>query len=181
MCAGLAVARALVVFESMFGNTELIAHAVADGLAEQMPVDVRRAAADVTVPDDVDLLVVGGPTHAFSMSRAGTRRSAVDQGAPATAAAGPGLREWIEALHPSSKRLAVAAFDTRIKKRGVPGSAAKSAEKRLRRQGLRVVVPATSFWVTDSRGPLKADEQARAMHWGQQVARALRLPHGSST
>src|SRR5215467_1444554 len=63
--------RARVIFESMFGNSELVARAVADGL---------RSRAEVEVVDDathdlngVDLLVLGGPTHVHGLSRAATR------------------------------------------------------------------------------------------------------------
>ncbi len=60
--------RALVVYESMFGNTEAVARAVAGGLSGSMEVEVyevSRAPSPVTGP--IDLLVVGGPTHAFSL------------------------------------------------------------------------------------------------------------------
>jgi hypothetical protein len=173
------MARCFVVFESMFGNTEEIANAVATGLAEHLTVDVVRATPDVTVQDDVELLVVGAPTHAFSMSRAGTRSSAVEQGAPSSAGSGPGLREWLDDLNPhAGDGPAVAAFDTRIRKRGVPGSAARAAEKRLRKLGLRVLAPSTSFWVTGTTGPLLPDEQERARRWGQSLAQTLRERNG---
>ena len=70
----------LVVHESMFGNTRAIAEAIAADLPGHVEVvDVTDEPAPL--PAHVDLLVVGGPTHAFSMSRAGTRRDAVAQGA----------------------------------------------------------------------------------------------------
>ena len=66
--------RALVVYESMFGNTEAVARAVADGLAEMHDVDLREVSqAPIAVIARVDLIVVGGPTHAFSLSRPATR------------------------------------------------------------------------------------------------------------
>lgn len=173
------MSRGLVVFESMFGNTEEIAKAVAAGLAEHMTVDVVRATPELIVQDDVELLVVGGPTHAFSMSRANTRSSAAQQGAPSAIGSGPGLREWLDGLNPRAGHgPAVAAFDTRIRKRGVPGSAARAAEKRLRKLQLRVLAPATSFWVTGTTGPLLPDEQERARLWGQSLAQALRERNG---
>jgi hypothetical protein len=88
--------RALVVFESMFGNTELVARAVAVGLAEHTDVDVVRARPGVMPRDDVDLVVVGGPTHAFGLTRRSTRVSAGQQGADEVAAQGTGLREWLD-------------------------------------------------------------------------------------
>ena len=72
--------RARVVFESMFGNTQVIAQAVADGLAESMSVELEEVGSAATeIAGDVDLLVVGGPTHAFGMSRQRTRESAVSR------------------------------------------------------------------------------------------------------
>ena len=67
--------RALVVYESMFGNTQAIAQAIGDGIEASMHADVVEVgAAPDMVPRDVTLLVVGGPTHAFSMSWPSTRR-----------------------------------------------------------------------------------------------------------
>ena len=74
--------RARVVYESMFGNTQAIAQAVTDGLAESMSVDLEEIGSAATdVAADVSLLVVGGPTHAFGMSRERTRESAAVQAA----------------------------------------------------------------------------------------------------
>jgi hypothetical protein len=64
----------------------------------------------------------------------------------------------------------VAAFDTRIRKRGVPGSAARAAEKRLRKKGLMPLAPATSFWVTGTTGPLLPDEGGASAALGPGVS-----------
>ena len=160
--------RARVVYESMFGNTQAIAQAVADGLAESMSVELEEvgsAAADIG--GNVDLLVVGGPTHAFGMSRERTRESAVVQAAGDVVSADEGLREWLGALTGGSRAIAAAAFDTRIDKPRMPGSAAHGAEKRLRRLGFRVLIPAASFYVTDTSGPLVDGERERARRWGE--------------
>jgi hypothetical protein len=116
---------ALVVFESMFGNTKAIAEAVADGLAPRMRVELLEVgSAPAAVGDDVGLLVVGGPTHAFGLSRPSTRQSAVEQGKGELVSSGTGLREWLEALGGGSAEVAAAAFDTRIRRPRLPGSAA---------------------------------------------------------
>jgi hypothetical protein len=160
--------RARVVYESMFGNTQAIAQAVADGLAETVSVDfeeVGSAATDVAA--DVALLVVGGPTHAFGMSRERTRESAAVQASGDVVSAGQGLREWLGYVTGGSRAIAAAAFDTRIDKPRMPGSAAHGAEKRLRRLGFHVLVPAASFYVTDTSGPLVVGERERARRWGE--------------
>lgn len=165
--------RTLIVYESMFGNTEHVARAVAAGFesagSETAVLDV--AAAGPGVLADCDVLVVGGPTHGFSMSRRSTRDSAVQQGA-APAHAPTGLREWLDGLDESGKpHVAAAVFDTRIDKvRHLPGSAARRAAKRLRRRGLVMLDHPTSFYVTDLKGPLADGETERAHAWGRRLA-----------
>jgi hypothetical protein len=158
----------LVVFESMFGNTELIANAVAEGLARHLPVQqVEVGAAPAVVGGEVELLVVGGPTHAFGLSRPGTRQSAAQQAQAGLVSAGIGLREWLGALHKGAADGAVAAFDTRISRPRLPGSAASAADKRLRRLGFQSAAPPTSFYVEGTTGPLPDGEIERARRWGR--------------
>lgn len=123
--------RGLVVFESMFGNTQVIASSVADGLAPRMQVDLMEVGVAPTALDgDVDLLVVGGPTHAFGMSRPGTRQSAAQQSQRRLVSARIGLREWLGRLPGNSRPVAVATFDTRIAK-----PASRDQQRPLRRNG----------------------------------------------
>jgi hypothetical protein len=158
----------------MFGNTEQVARAVAAGLSEHTSADVIRAAVGVVLTDDVELLVVGAPTHAFSMSRPSTRSAAARQGAPAQNVGDAGLREWMNELAAGKTVPAMAAaFDTRIRKRGVPGSAAKAAAKRLRLIGVPMLTAPTSFWVEDTPGPLLVAEEERARLWGADLGRLL--------
>jgi hypothetical protein len=167
------MSRAMVVFESMFGNTEVIAHAVADGLASTMGVDVVEVgAAPAALPDDLDLLVVGGPTHAFGLTRPATRQDAARQAGHALVSSGLGLREWLEDLQPGDG-LPAAAFDTKVRRPHLPGSAAHGADRRLRRLGARTIVRPESFWVSGTPGPLLEGEVERARQWGSRVAAAL--------
>ena len=96
--------RAIVIYESMFGNTRMIAEAIGEGLKPTYDVDVRPAG---TVSREeltqVDLIVAGGPTHAWGMSRPSTRAGALKQvEVPGsglrleTGATGPGLRELFD-------------------------------------------------------------------------------------
>jgi hypothetical protein len=161
----------LVVFESMFGNTKVIADAVAEGLARHLPVEqVEVGAAPTVIGGEVELLVVGGPTHAFGLSRQGTRQSAAQQAQGGLVSAGIGLREWLGTLHKGAAEVAVAAFDTRVSKPHLPGSAAAAADKRLRRLGFRSAVRSTSFYVEGTTGPLLDGEAERARRWGQELA-----------
>jgi len=172
--------KALVMYESMFGNSERVAQAVAEGLAEGMDVVVRDAAVAPAgqIPGDVDLLVAGGPTHAFSMSRPNTREDAIRQGA-GQGSSGSGLREWLDGLPEDLQALPCATFDTRVSRvRRLPGSAARSAAKVLRRHGGRMITAPESFFVDDVAGPLAEDQIDRAVAWGRQVA-GLRLIDGA--
>jgi hypothetical protein len=166
-----AMMRALVVFESMFGNTQIVARAVADGLSSCMAVDVVEVGAAPTVIDnDVELLVVGGPTHAFGMSRPATREGAAKQAAQGVVSTGIGLREWLAAVQGGSASVAAAAFDTRFKKpRWLVGSAGRAVEKRLRGLGFRVVTQTQSFYVGGTPGPLLDGEPERALRWGERL------------
>jgi len=150
----------------MFGNTEAVARAVADALGGCMDVEVH----DVTQAPDpnaslVDLVVVGGPTHAFSMSRSSTRVEALSRGAT-HGNKDVGLREWLGMLQRGPHSELVAAFDTRVDRvRHLPGSAAKKAAKLAHELGY---APAgrESFYVSDVEGPLLAGELDRASAWG---------------
>jgi flavorubredoxin len=164
--------KALVVYESMWGNTRRVAEAVAAGLGDARVAEV----ADVTPAQlaGVELLVVGGPTHAFTMSRAATRQDARKQGAPSGDEHG-GLREWIDGL-PEELTTPVATFDTRATAvRHLPGSAAKAAERELERHHDGRVVDRRSFYVRGSDGPLADGELERAREWGEHLA-ARQLP-----
>jgi hypothetical protein len=161
--------QALVVYESVFGNTRQVAEAVARGLTGALPATlVEVTAAPATLPDDLDLLVVGGPTHALGMSRPTTRRDGAEQAGRDYDADAIGIREWIEGLAPA-RGTAAATFDTRVRRPRVPGSAAHRAAARLRRLGFRMLGSPTTFWVDGVPGPLLADELDRARRWGEEL------------
>jgi hypothetical protein len=166
---------AFLVFESMFGNTRQIADAVTEGLSEHLPVEqVEVGAAPAAISGDVELLVVGGPTHAFGLSRPGTRRSAAEQAEDGLVSRGIGLREWLGRLSQGgASDVAVACFDTRVNRPRLPGSAAAAAEKQLRRRGFRVLARSQSFFVGGTSGPLVPGERERARRWGEELALEL--------
>ena len=164
--------RGLLVFESLWGNTEQLAREIAAGFGAPMDV-VDAASAPARVPEDVDLVVVGGPTHAFSMSSPATRDSARQQGAPTIPSRG--IREWIEALDPPGRAIPVATFDTRVVKPRLPGSAAKKAMKKLVALGFRPAAKPETFGVHGYGGPVAEGELERARAWGAELASLLPL------
>lgn len=166
-----------VVYESIYGNTEVIAEAVADGVRQGDPaarVTVLPVAdADWDATAGASLVIVGGPTHMLGMSRASSRRTAAEKAqSPATGNGGSeGIREWLDAQPRSGGRARMAAaFDTRLSSR-LAGGAARPIAKSLRRHGYAVVVKPEGFVVDSSTGPLRSGERDRAKEWGADLAR----------
>lgn len=165
--------RALVVYESLFGNTAEIGEAIAASLrthgfeVEAGPISTISAPA----VGETDLLVVGAPTHAHGMSRTGTRQAAVQDKRntfPGSATM-PGIRDWLSDLPSGSGRL-VAAFDTRFDKpRFLTGSAAKGIARRLEQRGYHLVARPESFFVTGEHR-LEGGEAEHASAWGTDLA-----------
>ena len=171
--------RVVIVYESMFGNTHLIADAIAEGLApgnEVTVVPVARAGRELL--DGADLVVAGGPTHIHGMSGVRSRANAVHtahkDGSKLTldaSAEGPGLRDWLTGLGQIHTR--GAAFDTRLA--GAPmvtGRASKTIAKLLERHGIALLAPAESFLVSKDN-QLQPGEQDRAGQWGRELAALL--------
>jgi len=159
--------QALVIYESMFGNTKAIAEAIADGIGTTHAVSVDEAATEV--PADVGLVVVGAPTHAFGMSRESTRADAHKRGADEATSVARGLREWVQDVSVVGDTV-FATFDTRVQRAGpLSGSAARKAARRLRRRGLRVLGRPQSFFVTDVSGPLSDGQLDAARRWGRRL------------
>lgn len=178
----------IVVYESVFGNTRVIAEAVADGAREADP-DARVAILGVAAatPDkvgDAALVFAGGPTHMRGMSKASSRQKALQDAANATTGNGhrpgaapgagePGIREWLAALPRRPQGRMAAAFDTRLPF-PLAGGAARPIARELRRHGYEVVAKPTGFVVDGAQGPLRAGERDRARAWaGGLVRQAL--------
>ena len=166
--------RAVVVYESMFGNTHRVADAIGRGLetgAEALVLPVDDAEGDLVFA--ADLLIVGGPTHVRGLSRPRTRDAALDMaGKPGnrlaldTHAHGAGLREWLGSLGHAGGR--AAAFDTRLAY-PLSGRASKGIARELGRRGYSMVAPPESFVVTKGNA-LVAGEEERAVAWGRRLA-----------
>lgn len=163
----------LVVYESLYGNTRAVAEAIAAGLAaagEARAVSVGEAIERGLA--DVELLVVGTPTHAWGLPR---ERTWAPKGYAAPASPKPAtlVRNWLATL-PAGGGKPAAAFSTRLgKARLLTGSAAPGIARRLRHHGWAQAAAPASFVVGGTEGPLGPGEHDRARAWGADLARAV--------
>lgn len=155
--------KALVVYDSVFGNTEKVAQAMGEALSAHAEVATRRV-GDVTPEEltQVDWLVVGSPTRAFSPT--------------------PDTKKLLGAIPGKGLQgTRVAAFDTRIAVEetnsgflkfmvSIFGYAAEPMAKRLLRKGGTQAMAPEGFFVNDSEGPLRDGELERAKAWVEQIA-----------
>lgn len=142
----------LVVYDSVYGNTEKIARAIGDVLGSEARV-TRKGGVGPADLEGVDLLVVGSPTH-------GGRATEAIQG----------LLDRLEGSLPAGTR--VAAFDTRLAARwvGIFGYAAPKIADALEEAGGTLVAPGEGFVVKGREGPLKDGELDRAADWARGLA-----------
>jgi hypothetical protein len=170
--------QTLIIYESMYGNTHKIADAIAEGLAPSGNVTVVPvAAANEDLLREIDLVIVGGPTHGHGMSRTVTRQGAVDatrkpgsQLALEPGAHGPGVRDWL--ARDGELSTPAAAFDTRMTGPAVfTGRASRGIASHLRSRGCTMVAEPASFLVSKAN-ELCPGEVARAREWGASLAAA---------
>ena len=155
--------KAMVVYDSVFGNTGQVAQAIGDGLGSPEEVEVRKV-GDVQ-PEELaglTLLVVGSPTRQFSPTGA--------------------ITSLLKSIPKDGlKGVKVAAFDTRYAESEIEkvrilaffvrifGYAAKPIADRLEKKGGELAVPPEGFYVTDTEGPLFEGELERAADWAKQI------------
>jgi flavodoxin len=155
--------KALVIYDSAFGNTAQIAQVIAGALGSADDVAIRQV--DSVRPEQLsalNLLVVGSPTQAFRPTAA--------------------MTDFLkEVARQGLKGVQVAAFDTRISTSDIKsplfrtiiemgGYAAKRIAKLLTRSGAQLIVPPEGFFVEGKEGPLKSGERERAADWAKQIA-----------
>jgi flavorubredoxin len=169
--------HAIVVYESHWGSTKAVAHAIAEGIGK----DAQALTTDEATPEvvgEADLIVAGAPVIAFALPRASaTAQLAADTKAPRPAdVSHPLLRAWLERLPAGRRRFA--AFETRIwwSPRGATGT----IEARLSRAGYQRIAKAERFVVAGAYGPLREGELERARDWGAKLFDALRTNAAAS-
>jgi flavodoxin I len=163
--------KALIIYDSMFGNTEKIAQAIGDGLTGDVKVvrvgDVRPSELRTS-----DLFIFGSPVH----------------GGRAT----PAIDTFVKQLPTNFiEGKSVAAFDTRFESEekgiglrllmSVIHYAAPRLAKALVKKGGILVAEPEGFIVENKEGPLKQGELERASKWAKQMSIAKEVPFGPSS
>jgi hypothetical protein len=163
--------KAVVVYESLWGNTAAIARGVAAGIGDGTPA-LSTAEATPEALEGVDLIVAGAPVIAFNLTTEATRPKpqSLPPGAPTPDLSHPMMRSWLESLPRGEGR--GAAFETRV--RGPFGHAHKTIAEGLSTAGYRPVGTPGSFIVVGRYGELKDGEVERARAWGVELATAMR-------
>jgi hypothetical protein len=167
--------QALVVYESMYGNTHAIADSIADGLRadfEVTVVPVGKASPELVA--SAALVVAGAPTHLRGLSTAKSRQLAAQAAAKAGRglrldpdADGPGMQDWLGNL--AHRDGLAAAFDTRVNGLALfTGRASRPIARMLKRHGYRLVAAPNGFLV-NSHGALLENETTWARRWGAKL------------
>ncbi len=161
--------KAIVVYESHWGNTAAIARAIAEGIGpEARALSTAEATGEVIA--GADLIVAGAPQMGFSLPTEGMLKGIAANPGKAPALpdlSHPAMRSWLDALPKGSCR--AAAFETA----GwwSPGSATKTILRALAAAGYRPVAKARRFSVHGMYGPLRDGELEKAKAWGAELRR----------
>ncbi len=171
--------KAIVVYESLWGNTAAIARAIAEGLGQGTRA-LSTAEATGEAMAEVDLIVAGAPVHALSLPTEASRESARTGGLGPDKAppdlSHPPMRTWLQRMARGGGR--GAAFDTRVQAWYGRG-AAPLILRGLERAGYRKIAKARGFYVGGGRvvpsadGILRSGEIQRAREWGAELARLM--------
>lgn len=150
--------KALVIFDSVFGNTEKIARAIGDALDPEVPVLPVGSATSGQLAG-LEYLFVGSPTRGFKPT--------------------PAITSFLAGLPADClKGVKAASFDTRIPLESIKNPLFRFIVKRggyadlpiaaeLVRLGANQPVPSAGFIVLESEGPLKDGELERAAEWAK--------------
>jgi hypothetical protein len=167
--------KAVVVYESLWGNTAAVARAIAVGMGPEAVALSTADAAGATM-EDVDVVVAGSPVLGFRLPTEKMREGALTNpgGRPPRPAdlSHPSMRAWLDALAPGHGHSA--AFDTQV--RGPFGKAAPTIAEALEKAGYARLAEPVGFIVTGKFGPLRDGELERARAWGSALRHALDSP-----
>ena len=162
--------KAVVVYESLWGNTAAVARAIAEGIGE----GARALSTGEATPEAIagaDLIVAGAPVLGFKLSSQKMRDGIAKNPpkGPPPDLSQPLLRTWLEQLPAGGGRSA--AFDTQAK--GPFGKAGPTIAKELESRGYARIAEPQGFIVKGQTGPLRDGELERAKQWGAELGRLI--------
>lgn len=161
--------KAVVVYESFWGNTAQIARAIAEGIGPDAAALTTDQATGAAI-EGADLVVAGAPLLGFNLPTEDMRKTlGSNLTGPSPDLDHPSMRSWLESFPAGSGRCA--GFETRIW--WSPGSSAKQISAGLRAKGFSAAGPDEKFLVTGKYGPLKDGEIERARQWGAKLAGSI--------
>jgi flavodoxin len=148
--------KAIVLYDSVHGNTEIVARAIGDALTGEVSVH-RAGEGSAAKMEAIDLLIVGSPTHGGWFTEA--------------------IKDWLDQVPTTVLQAArAAAFDTRtpptILSR-IFGFAAPRIARSLEKKGAALVGEPGGFIVKGIKGPLKEGEAQRAAAWARNLVESL--------
>ena len=146
--------KVLIVYDSVYGNTEKIAQAIGSVITGDVKV-LRAGEVNTSELESLDFLIVGAPT----------------QGGRPT----PVMQDFLKKVTESAvKGINLAAFDTRISTKwvGIFGYAAGRIARNLKGRGGNLVASPEGFFVEGTKGPLKEGELERAAGWAQEIVKS---------
>lgn len=149
--------KALVVYDSVYGNTEKVAKALAKGLGDS-GVQVDTLKADMVKFDELtkyDLLVVGGPVHAWNITKP--------------------IKEFLDHLKTvqGMRGKKGFAFDTKMNKSSLAGNAGGKIEDSLKSLGLTIVRSHSTAVVKGNEGPLEEGAEEAFTQIGAELAKKI--------
>lgn len=150
--------KALIVYESKYGNTRLVGETIAQGMmetegAEATLVEVQEVDLDKTT--DYDLIMIGSPNHVGGPTR--------------------GIMKLLDELGKLDlKQKWVAVFDTYMG--GDFEKAVKKMEKRISRKapGLKIAAQGLSVKVQGMKGPVVEGELPKSKEFGNRIVAQIR-------
>ena len=156
--------KILVIYDSIFGNTEKIAQAIGNALGAKKDVQVVKVSTAINENlKGLDLLFVGSPTRGFRPTE--------------------GISTFIKNIPEGGLNgIKTVAFDTRIPLETIKskvfrfivlkgGYAGPAIAKRLVARGAKIISEPEGFFVKDSEGPLVEGELERAATWAKALKR----------
>ena len=163
--------KAVVVYESFWGNTAAIARAIAEGIGPEAHA-LSTSEATAAAIADADLIVAGAPLIAFRLPTEQIRENlrANPGKAPSPPdVSHPSMRSWLDALPKGRGRSA--AFETRFPLS--PGGATGAIARGLERAGYHSVAKEHRFIIKGMYGPLREGELEKARLWGAELAKTM--------